>query len=134
MISNFNDIVIFDYNCIDNTILLLNNITFNSTEYNLELTFDYTNVNYLFFRTLSNKISNSIVFEYKKDIRLVTPTGFVILYNAWLSELNYTDDVSISITLMYDYIEYHSDKNIFNNYTTHIRNYKLQKIKKKMKK
>jgi hypothetical protein len=139
MIPNFNNIVVFDYNCRENnTVLLLNNTKYSSTEHHVELSFDYSNVNYLFFITLSNIINSSFrskgALEYKKDIRIVTPTSYITLYNAWLSELNYANEDITGICLQYDHIEYNFDTDIFNNYAPYIRNYKLQKIKKKMKK
>ena len=87
-LKNSNGLVIFDYNCRDNnTVLLLNNVKISSTEYDVELLFDYSNVNYLFFITLSNIINNNykgkgFALEYKKDIRIVTPISYITLYNA----------------------------------------------------
>lgn len=142
-----------DFNSGKNTVILdyggimipMTNVKISNSNNDVSLLFDFLptdtyNTFNKFFEQVYNELNDmnysGYVSKYKTTVRIIMNQSFITCYNSFVHSMDLGEDGGrVGVDLIADYSEFNYDNGeLYDNYTTILRKYKLRKIQSKIKK
>lgn len=79
-------------------------------------------------------VRSGLVSNYKKNIYVILKDFSFMMYNGFITSMNFDTEDKLEIELLYDHIEYNYDSLAFNNYIPYLRSHKIKIIQSRIKK